>query len=159
MLMVFFNPKDFLIVDLLPQDTSVTAVYFVSNMILPLVNSVLNTPPRGYRPSQSAFGQFRMLDCWASPITNGQRSVPPCSTPAEFTRFGHLRLQPVWLVKAIAPRRTLDSEGKVLEPINEVLSELPKNKVKVRSCIGKKMPVGRRPQRRVLPESANAKLL
>jgi hypothetical protein len=38
MLMVFFNPKEFAIVDLLPQDTSFIMVYFVNNVILPLVN-------------------------------------------------------------------------------------------------------------------------
>jgi hypothetical protein len=38
MLMVFFNPKEFAIVDLLPQNRSFTAVYFVSNVILPLAN-------------------------------------------------------------------------------------------------------------------------
>jgi hypothetical protein len=38
MLMLFFNPKEFAIVDLLPQDTSFIAVYFVNNVILPLAN-------------------------------------------------------------------------------------------------------------------------
>jgi hypothetical protein len=38
MLMVFFNPKEFTIVDLLPQDTSSTPGYFVNNAILPLAN-------------------------------------------------------------------------------------------------------------------------
>jgi hypothetical protein len=38
MLMVFLSPKEFAIMDLLPQDTSFTAVYFVNNMALPLAN-------------------------------------------------------------------------------------------------------------------------
>jgi hypothetical protein len=38
MLRVFFNPKEFSIVDLLPEDTSFTAVDFVNNMILSLTN-------------------------------------------------------------------------------------------------------------------------
>jgi hypothetical protein len=38
MLMVFFNPKEFIVFDLLPQDTSFAAVYFVNNVILPSVN-------------------------------------------------------------------------------------------------------------------------
>jgi hypothetical protein len=38
MSMVFFNPKEFARVNLLPQDISFTAVYFVSNVILPLAN-------------------------------------------------------------------------------------------------------------------------
>jgi hypothetical protein len=38
MLMVFFNPKEFTTVDLLSQDISFMAVYFVNNAILPLAN-------------------------------------------------------------------------------------------------------------------------
>jgi hypothetical protein len=37
-LTVFFNPKEFAIDDLLPQDTSFTTIYFVNNVILPLAN-------------------------------------------------------------------------------------------------------------------------
>jgi hypothetical protein len=36
--MVFFNPKEFAMVDLLPQDISFTTIYFVNNVILPLAN-------------------------------------------------------------------------------------------------------------------------
>jgi hypothetical protein len=38
MLLVFFNPKEFAIGDLLPQDTSFAVVHFVNNVILPLAN-------------------------------------------------------------------------------------------------------------------------
>jgi hypothetical protein len=38
MLEVFFNPKEFAMVDFLPQDTFFTAGYFVNNMTLPLAN-------------------------------------------------------------------------------------------------------------------------
>jgi hypothetical protein len=38
MLTVFFNPKEFARVNLLPQDPSFTAVYFVNNVIFPLAN-------------------------------------------------------------------------------------------------------------------------
>jgi hypothetical protein len=38
MLTVFFNPKEFTIVDLLSQDTFFTAVYFVNHVILPSAN-------------------------------------------------------------------------------------------------------------------------
>jgi hypothetical protein len=42
--MVFFNPNEFAIVDLLPQDTSFTAVYFVNNVILPLAHQYSQQP-------------------------------------------------------------------------------------------------------------------
>jgi hypothetical protein len=48
MLTVFFNPKAFTIVALLPQDTSCTAVSFVKNVILPLANG--HAQSLGYRP-------------------------------------------------------------------------------------------------------------
>jgi hypothetical protein len=38
MLTVFFNSKEFTRVDLLPQDTPFTAVHFVNNATVPLVN-------------------------------------------------------------------------------------------------------------------------
>jgi hypothetical protein len=38
MLMVFVNPMEIAIVDLLTQDTSLTAIYFGNNVILLLVN-------------------------------------------------------------------------------------------------------------------------
>jgi hypothetical protein len=38
MLTVFFSPKEFVMVNILSQDTSFTGVYFVNNVILPLAN-------------------------------------------------------------------------------------------------------------------------
>jgi hypothetical protein len=43
-LMLFLNPKKFAIMDLLEQDTSFTAVYFLNNVILPLVNRHVQQP-------------------------------------------------------------------------------------------------------------------
>jgi hypothetical protein len=37
-LIIFFNPKEFAIVNLLPQEISFTAAYFVDNGILPLTD-------------------------------------------------------------------------------------------------------------------------
>jgi hypothetical protein len=56
---------------------------------------------------------------------------------AGFYLFGRLKRQ--------LSGRTLDSEDNVLETITETLSELPKDEIKVRSGIEKKMPVNRRP--------------
>jgi hypothetical protein len=71
MLTIFFNPKEFTIVDLSPQDTSFIAVYFVNNAILPLTNRMLSS--WGYRPSQvaSAFRQFQAPHYSACPRTDG----------------------------------------------------------------------------------------
>jgi hypothetical protein len=38
MLTIFFNPNEFIIVNLLPQGTSFTAVGFVRNVIIPLAS-------------------------------------------------------------------------------------------------------------------------
>jgi hypothetical protein len=136
---VFFNLKEFAMADLLPQDASLTAGYFVNNWFFYWLTGMLGS--WGYRPSQvtSAFQQFQVPHCSACPRTNGQPSVRPCSPPpyspalaiADFCPF-------VWLKQQLS-KRTLDSEENVLETISDIMSELPKNEATVRSCIGKKM--------------------
>jgi hypothetical protein len=153
MLTVVFNPKAFAIVALLPQDTSCTAISFVKNVILPLVNchaqwlristvtscicisTILSTMLLGMSKKRWPSGR----PC--SPLPNS-----PDLAIADFYLFGQLKQQ--------LSRRTLNPEENVLETMTKILSELPKDEVKSAFLHWKKMPMGRRPQWRVRSELA-----
>jgi hypothetical protein len=105
--MVFFNPKEFSIVNLLPLDISVTAVYFVSSVILPLatrhaqqlgISAVTSCICISTIPSAALFGMSK--NQWPA---IGASVLP---TP-DFTRLGHGRPLSVWPVKATTLREDL----------------------------------------------------
>jgi hypothetical protein len=131
MLLVFFNPKEFAIVDLLPSDNSFTVVCFVNNVLLPLAN--WNTQQLGdidRRKLNLHFGNSKYHTVrHVQEQMDSHRCVRvphPLYSPdmpiAEFYLFGRLKQQ--------FSGRTLECEKNLLETITEILSELPKDEVK-----------------------------
>jgi hypothetical protein len=107
MLAVFFNPKEFAVVDFLPQGTSFTAIYFVNNVILLLANRYVQ------RLGISAVASCICISAIPSATLLGMSknrwpaigaSVLP--TPV-FTRLGDRRLLPVGPIKATTTRDDL----------------------------------------------------
>jgi hypothetical protein len=97
-LIVLFNPKEFIIVDLLPQDTSFIAVYFVNNAILLLANR--HAQQRGISAVTSCVIISRIPSVTLLGMSkNTWPSVRLCSPLPVFTRLGHRRHLPVWPVK------------------------------------------------------------
>jgi hypothetical protein len=129
MQMMLFNLKEFDIMNLLLQDTSFTAVYFVDNVIIPLARRL--AIPGRYLPLQTTFPfrKFQVSYDSACPRTDGQSSVRLCFLPRyslnlatpEFYLFGWLKQQP--------SERTLGSEQNVLEMVADILNKLSKNDV------------------------------
>jgi hypothetical protein len=131
MLIVSFNTKEFIRVDSVPQDISFTPVSFVNNVTLPLVNRhARQLEDIGCRKLHLHFDNSK---CHTARHVQEQMAsslcvrVPhPTYSPglaiANFYLFGRLKQQ--------LSGRILDSEENVLEMITEILSELPKDKVK-----------------------------
>jgi hypothetical protein len=131
MLTVFFNPKEFAIMNLLPQGTSFTAVYYVENVIIPLANPYAqqvgdisrrkrhlhfdNSKGHTARYVQEEMASHRCVCVPHSPYS-------PDVAITDFYLFGRLQQQ--------LSRTTLDSEENVLETVTEILSELRKSQGK-----------------------------
>jgi hypothetical protein len=129
-LIVFFNPKKSVIVDLLQQDTFFTAVDFVTNVILSLANrhaqqlgisAIASYICISTTPSATLIGISK--NKWPA-IRTSRFPTPylPDLTIADFYLFGRLKQQLFG--------RTLDSDENVLETITAILSERPKNETK-----------------------------
>jgi hypothetical protein len=73
MVTVLFTPKEFPLVNLLPQGTQFTAAHFIDNVIIPLANR----PAQQWeditrRKTVFAFRRFQVPHCSACPRTDGQ---------------------------------------------------------------------------------------
>jgi hypothetical protein len=106
-LTVFCNPKEFAIIDLLPQDTSFTAVYFVNNMILALAKRyVQQLGAIGHRKLHLHFDNSKRHT--ARHIKKEMAHHRRCVLPtAVFTRPGHRRFLSIWPIKATTLREDL----------------------------------------------------
>jgi hypothetical protein len=100
MLMASFNPKEFAITDLLPHNTSFTAVYFVNNMMLSLAN--LRTEQLEDIGCRKLHPHFNNSYCHIARHIQEQMASHRCvffPTPV-FSRRGRRRLLPIWPAKA-----------------------------------------------------------
>jgi hypothetical protein len=86
--MIFFNPKGFGIVDLFPQDTSFTAVYFVNIIILPLANR--DARQLGDIGSRKPHLHFDNSKCHTA------RHVQEPMASHRCVRVPHPRIRPTW---------------------------------------------------------------
>jgi hypothetical protein len=100
MLTVFFNPKEFVIANLLPQGMSFIAPYLVINVSIPLANR--HAQQRGGTVCRKLHLQFYNSKCQASRYVKEQMASHHCIHVLHpiFTRFGHRKLLPVRVVKA-----------------------------------------------------------
>jgi hypothetical protein len=128
MLMVFFHPNEFAILDLWPQDTSITAADLVNNVILPLAKR--HAQQLGISTTASCICIWTIPSATLLGISKDRwpaigAFLPPYSPDlaiADSYRFVRLKQQ--------LSERILDSEEEVPETIIEILSERPKDEVK-----------------------------
>jgi hypothetical protein len=121
--MFFFNPKEFTIVDSLPQDTSFTTAYFVTNVILPLAGPISSAAEDISRYMLHL--HFNNSTCHTARHVQEQMASLLC------VRVPHPRIHLTWpsqTSNCLADEssdswRTLDSEENVLGMITEILSE------------------------------------
>jgi hypothetical protein len=100
MLTVFFNPKEFVIVNLLPWSTSFTAPYLVINVNIPLAN--WHAQQRGGTVCRKLHLHFHNFKFHSARHVQEQMASHHCIRVPHpiFTRFGYRKVLPVRAVKA-----------------------------------------------------------
>jgi hypothetical protein len=131
MLMVFVKPKEIVVVNVLPQGTWFTAIDFVDNAIIPLVNRY--SQPWGDIARRKLHLHFDNSKCHTTRDVQKQmanhrwiRAPQPPYLPdlaiADFCLFGRLNQQ--------LSGRTLDGEQNVFKAVTEILNAFLKDEAK-----------------------------
>jgi hypothetical protein len=131
MLTVFFNPNHFAIVDLLPQHTNFTTVYFVARVVTPLANQHhqqarddarrklrLHFDNSRSRTAVTVTAEIVRLRC--------VRVLHPAYSPGpaicDFWLFGHRKRE----LHGI----TIDTEEDLIEQILTILQSIPQSEIR-----------------------------
>jgi histone-lysine N-methyltransferase SETMAR len=131
MLTIFFNPKEFAIVNLLPQDTSFTAAYFVESVSIPLADR--HAQQVGEISRLKLHLHFDNSKCHTARYVQEKKASHRCVHVPHPPYSPDLAIADVHLFGRFEQQlsgTTLNSEENVLETVTEIRSELPNSEVK-----------------------------
>jgi hypothetical protein len=129
---VFFNPKDFALVNLLPQRISFTVAYFAYNVIMPLANR--HAQQWGDMARHKLHLYFDNSKCHTARHVQEEMASHRCVPVPHLPYSPDLAIVHLYLFGRSRQEqfsgRTLDGEQNTLEAVTEALSRIPKDDVK-----------------------------